>query len=355
MPIRPPRLEPGDTLGIIAPASAPPDPKNIDRGVAVLERLGFRVKLAAHVRRRHGFLAGTDRERAGDLMSMFADRSVKAILCVRGGYGTARLLPLLDYRAIRAHAKIFVGYSDITSLHCAFLTQANLISFHGPMLNSDFKHKDMPDFTLQSFFQTLGLAEATDGGVSRTLRAAVQHQHASIARHTRRAASHSNRSPAAAPGGITAGYHRKTVRILRRGVARGQLIGGNLTLLCSTIGTPWQPRFKDRVLFLEDLSEEPYRFDRMLTQLWNCGLLQEVAGIAIGINKNCDGPKAKRMKEYRQTLEDVLLERLLPLKIPIVAGLPFGHVPHNATLPVGAGVTLDANAGDLILSHACVR
>jgi len=160
MLIRPRRLQPGDTLGIIAPASAPPDPRNLDRAVATLEKLGFKVKLAPNARKRLGFLAGHDRERAGDVMRLFADRRVNAILCVRGGYGAARLLPLLDYRAIRANAKILVGYSDITSLHCAFLTKARLVSFHGPMLNSDFLHEDLPRFTLQSFLRTLTLTSA---------------------------------------------------------------------------------------------------------------------------------------------------------------------------------------------------
>jgi muramoyltetrapeptide carboxypeptidase len=317
MLIRPPALHLGDTLGIIAPASAPPDPKNVDRAVAVLEKLGFKIKFAPNVHRRLGYLAGTDRERAGDLMRMFADRKVHAVLCVRGGYGTARLLPLLDYETIRANAKIFVGYSDITSLHCALLTKANLISFHGPMLNSEFAHADLPRFTRQSFLRAL-----TESGAS---------------------------------GSISTGYERKTVKILRRGVARGQLIGGNLSLLCTTIGTPWQPPFRNRILFLEDLSEEPYRFDRMLTHLLNCGLLQQVAGLAIGLNADCEDPKAKTAKEYRQTLEDVLRERLLPLKIPIVTGLPFGHVPHNATLPVGAPATLDAERGDLLITGPAVR
>jgi muramoyltetrapeptide carboxypeptidase len=311
MLLRPTRLSPGDTLGIIAPASAPPDASSIDRAVAILEQHGFRVKLARHVRRRHGFLAGTDRERAGDLMRMFIDRKVNAILCVRGGYGTARLLPLLDYRVIREHAKIFVGYSDITSLHCALLTKAELVSFHGPMLNSDFVQLAMPKFTLQSFLRTL--------------------------------------TQAIAPGGISQGYRGKTVKVLRRGIVRGPLVGGNLTLLCTTLGTPWQPPFQGCILFLEDVGEQPYRFDRMLTQLLNCGLLQQVAGVAIGLNSDCVDPQAKRAREYRQTLEDVLKERLLPLKIPVVTGLPFGHVPHNATLPVGVSATLDGNRGELFL------
>lgn len=315
MLIRPRHLEPGSTLGIIAPASAPPDPKNVDRALATLEKLKFKTKLAKYVHKRHGFLAGSDRERAADLMSMFTNRKVDGILCVRGGYGTARLLPLLDFAVIQRHPKVFVGYSDITSLHCAFLVKSGLITFHGPMLNSDFAHADMPAFTTQSFLRTLMRPEA--------------------------------------PGDITTGYNGK-VKTLRGGVANGPLTGGNLTLLCASLGTPWQPPFRSRVLFLEDLDEVPYRMDRMLTQLLNAGLLQQVAGIGIGICKGCADPNAKKTKEFRQTLEDVFRERLLPLKIPVVMDLPFGHIPHNVTLPVGAHVTLDATNGRLIVGEAAV-
>jgi muramoyltetrapeptide carboxypeptidase len=317
MPVIPERLNAGDTIGIIAPASAPPDPKNIDRAVAVMEGLGFKTQLAPNVRKRWGFLAGSDRERAGDLMKMFADRKIRAIICVRGGYGTTRLLPLLDFRTIRANPKIFVGYSDITALHCAFLVKSDLVTFHGPMLNSDFAKPCVPDFTLRSFLVTL--------------------------------------MQPSAPGSIREGYRKKTISILRHGVASGQLIGGNLTLLCVSLGTPYQPPFKDRILFFEDLDEGPYRFDRMLTQLLNAGLLQQVAGIAIGINVGCKDPKARNAREYRQTLDDVFRERLRPLKIPVVVGLPFGHVPLNATLPVGVRVTLDANRGDLVITEPAVK
>jgi muramoyltetrapeptide carboxypeptidase len=317
MPIIPERLNPGDTIGLVAPASAPPDPKAIDRSVEAIERLGFKAKLASNVRKRWGFLAGNDRERASDLMRMFLDRKVKAILCVRGGYGSSRLLPRLDYAAIRAHPKLFIGYSDVTSLHCAFLAKSGLVSFHGPMLNSDFIQDKMPAFTLHSFLRTV--------------------------------------MEPSAPGSICQGYKKKTVSVMRRGTASGRLVGGNITLLCATLGTPWQPSFKNKILFFEDLDEVPYRFDRMLTQLLNAGLLQQVAGIAIGINKNCQDPKRKSSKEYRQSLEDVLKERLLPLKVPLVSGLPFGHIPHNATLPVGGQATLDAIKGDLILTAPAVR
>jgi muramoyltetrapeptide carboxypeptidase len=317
MPIKPERLSYGDTVGIIAPASAPPDPKAIDRSAAAVEQLGFRPRLAPNVRKRWGFLAGTDRERADDVMRMFRDRSVKAIICVRGGYGTARLLPLLDYATIHARPKILIGYSDITSLHCAFLKKANLVSFHGPMLNSDFIKPGLPEFTLQSFLRVLMRAK-----------------------------------PA---GSICEGYKKKTVSVLRPGVATGRLLGGNISLLCASLGTPYQASFKDRILFFEDLDEVPYRFDRMLTHLLNAGLLQQVAGVAVGINHNCRDPKAAETREYRQSMEDVLKERLLPLKVPVVAGLPFGHIRHNATLPVGVRVRLDADAGDLVVTEAAVR
>lgn len=317
MPIKPARLQRGDVIGIAAPASAPPDPKAIDRSVQALEQLGFKTKLAPNVRNRWGFLAGSDRDRAGDLMSLFADPKVQAIICVRGGYGTARLLSLLDYELIRAHPKIFVGYSDITSLHSGFLTKAGLISFHGPMLNSDFIHESMPEFTLQSFLRVLTESEA--------------------------------------PGSICRDYRKKSVKVLRSGVATGHLIGGNISIVCASLGTPYRPSFKGAILFFEDLDEVPFRFDRMLTQLLNAGLLQQVAGIAIGINKNCKDPKARKATEYRQTVEDVLKERLLPMGIPVVSGLPFGHVRWNATLPIGVQVRLDGDRGDLVITESAVQ
>jgi muramoyltetrapeptide carboxypeptidase len=314
--LRPRRLAPGDVIGIVAPASPPPDPTRLDLGIAALQRLGYRVKLAKHARARRGFLAGTDRERAGDLMRLFTDRAVDAILCVRGGYGAPRLLPLLDYREIRRHAKVFVGYRDLTALHCAFLTQAGMVSFHGPHVVGDFARADLPPFTLDSFQQTVGAGRTGD---------------------------------------IAAGCRDGNVTILRSGRARGRLIGGNLSLLCSLIGTPWLPDFRGRILFLEDVGEQPYRFDRMLTQLRNAGLLQQVAGIAVGVNADCEDPKAKDAKEFRQTIDDVLRDRLLPLQVPVAVGLPFGHVPLNATLPVGVNATLDAGQGKLLLNEPGVE
>lgn len=315
--IKPHRLQPGDIVGIVAPASAPPDPKAVDRVMAQVERLGFKPKLAKNVRSRHGFLAGTDRERASDLMAMFTDKKVKGIICLRGGYGTARILGLLDYETIRCNPKVLAGYSDITTLHCALALKTGLVTFHSPMLNEGLGAEDFPKFSNESFLRNVTEAK-----------------------------------PA---GSICSGGDRKTISILRRGVAEGRLVGGNLSVLVTTIGTPYQPQFKNRILFFEDISEKPYRLDRMITHLLNAGLLQQVAGVAVGVNQDCEDPAAVNAKEYRQTAADVLKERLKPLGVPVVTGLPFGHQPINATIPIGVRARLDANRGDLIILEAAVK
>ncbi len=317
MPTKPLHLQHGDTIGVVAPASPPPDPSTIERVVAALEKLGFKARLGAQVRRRHGFLAGSDRERAEDLMEMFTEPRVKGIVCLRGGYGTTRLLSLLDFSTIRANPKVFVGYSDITALHLAFLKKASLVSFHGPMVHSDFIKPELPEFTLQGFLRTV--------------------------------------MQPSAPGSICRGYDGQTVQVISPGTAAGPLVGGNLSLICATLGTCYQPAFKGRIFFFEDIEEAPYRIDRMLTHLLNAGVLQQVAGIAVGIHRNCIDPKAKEAKEYRQTLEDVLQERLAPLKVPVVSGLPFGHVPLNATLALGVRARLDAGRGELCLEEPAVK
>ena len=296
---------------------APPDPKAVDRAAAALEKYGFKPKLAKNVRARHGFLAGTDRERATDLMAMFADKKVDAIICLRGGYGAARLLERLDYEVIRRNPKILSGYSDITSLHGALARKVNLISIHAPMLNGALADPRVPEFTRRSFLRTVMEAR-----------------------------------PA---GSISDGYEGKMVSVLRGGVAAGRLIGGNLSLLCASLGTPFAPSFKGKILFFEDISEKPYRLDRMLTQLLNAGILQQVAGVAVGVNRDCNDPDAKPGGEYRQTAADVVKERLATLRVPVVTGLPFGHVDLNATIPVGVKAILDGNKGDLIITEAAVR
>ena len=316
--IKPQRLVPGDNVGIIAPASAPPDPKAVDRAMNQVECLGFRPVLGRSVRMRHGFLAGSDRDRAGDVMRMFMDRRVRGIICLRGGYGAARLVERLDFSAIRMHPKVFAGYSDITTLHCAFLTRAGLVTFHSPMLNEGLGRADFPACSNESFLHTVTIS-APSGSLLKRCKP------------------------------------REKVTIVRRGVAEGRLLGGNLSVLMTTLHTPIQPRFRNRILFLEDVAEPPYRLDRMLTHLLNAGLLQQVAGVAFGTVTQCLDPLAKRAREYRQTALDVIRERLAPLGIPVLAGLPFGHQPINATIPTGIRARLDANRGDLEIMESAVR
>jgi muramoyltetrapeptide carboxypeptidase len=315
-PFKPARLEFGDTVGIIAPASPPPDPNAVDRAAATLEKFGFKPKLSAHVRARHGFLAGGDTNRAADLMAMFADENVRAIFCLRGGYGTARILNLLDYDFIRRNPKIFIGYSDITALHCAFSKNVKMISFHAPMLNGGLADENLPDFTRDSFLRTVMTPQP--------------------------------------PGSIVADSDKKNISTLRCGIAEGRLIGGNLSVLVTTLGTPFQPKFHGRILLLEDVGEKPYRLDRMLTHLWNAGIFQQVAGVAVGVNSDCEDSAVKPGGEYRQNSADVFMERLANLKVPVVMGLPFGHVAVNATLPIGARAKLDGDNGDLIITEAAV-
>ena len=316
MPTKPPRLHLGDTVGIVAPASPPDRTDAVDRAVAALEDLGFKVKLGRNIRKRKGFLAGTDEQRASDLMQLFQDTQVRAIFCLRGGYGSARLLALLDFNCIRRNPKIFVGYSDITALHGALLRQASLVTFHGPMLGSDLAKPDADAFTVGSFLNMV-----TEPKVC---------------------------------GSIGADRVTNGVTILRRGVARGRLVGGNLSILCSLLGTPFMPPFKGGILFFEEIGEEPYRLDRMLTQLLNAGLLQQLAGVAIGMHINCEDSEPHR-RDSRQTVQDVLRDRLMPLRIPIVMNFPFGHVRKNATVPLGIRALLDGNRGELSFCEPAVR
>ncbi len=315
--LKPERLCFGDTVGLIAPASPPPDPKAIDRAAAALEEYGFKPKLAKNVRARHGFLAGSDRERAADFMAMFTDKKVKTVVCLRGGYGCYRILDRLDYTVIRRHPKIFSGYSDITALHSVLAAKCGMISFHAPMWNGALADPKVPAFAKKSFLRTV--TEAT------------------------------------APGSICAGYTGKTVSILRDGMAEGRLVGGNLSLICASLGTPFAPSFKGKILFFEDISERPGRVDRMLTQLWHAGVFSQVAGVAVGVNQECDEPGKTKSKEYQQTGADVVRERLAALRVPVVIGLPFGHVDLNATIPVNALARLDGKCGDLIITEAAVK
>lgn len=314
--IRPPRLRQGMTVGLVSPASNVPEDEDIAFAMDVVRSLGFAVKPAEHLYQRNQYLAGTDQQRAADLNAMFADREVDAIFCLRGGYGSSRLLPLLDYRLIADRPKVLMGYSDITALHCAISLRSGLVTFHGPIAGDNFT-----DYSYAQFRQTL-----VEGRAGQPLAAPP---------------------PFEDPGpGRVEKENRLTV--LHPGTAEGPLLGGNLSLLCHLMGTPWEPDFNGRLLFLEDVHEAPYRVDRMLTQLRLAGALERVAGIVFGKFTEAESHKNSF------SMEQVLRERSAGLGVPVLRGLMIGHVEDQAVIPLGVRARLDTDTATLTLLEPAV-
>ncbi len=312
-PIKPRVLRPGDTVGLVAPASYTFDLWQLDDAFARVEALGLQPKFGKHVRGRRGFLSGTDDERLEDLHSMFADRGVAAIFALQGGYGTPRLLDRLDYDLIRRNPKILLGYSDITGLHLAIGKKAGLVTFHGPNMVGA-----LPPRTLELLKKALFVPEPI-GEVTNP----------------------------AEPDPLNVEFPLRTVA---PGVARGRIVGGNLTLVSATMGTPYEIETKDRIVFLEDTGEAPYRIDRMLVQLRLAGKLQQAAGIVFGTCTDC-GP-GKSSFELSLSLSEVLEEQLGSLGKPVLAGLVFGHTKEKAILPIGVEAELDASAHRVTVTEA---
>jgi muramoyltetrapeptide carboxypeptidase len=295
--LKPPRLRPGDLIGVIAPAS-PMKHDRLENGICYLENLGYKVKLGKSVYHQHGYLAGRDRERADDINKMFRDRRVKAIFCIRGGYGTPRLLPLLDYHAIRANPKIFAGYSDITALQLAMLRHAGLVTFSGPMVAAEMG-KGIDPFTEENFWRVLTHPE---------------------------------------PFGELARPAGGQYQLIARGKVSGPLLGGCLSLIVCLVGTPHFPNVKGSIFCVEELGEAPYRVDRMLVQLREAGILQRLGGFVLGQMTDC----VPTDNEPSQTLDDLMRDFIAPLKIPAIAGLDYGHVDVKYTLPLGIRAELNA-------------
>lgn len=316
MRVRPPRLRPGSVLGVVAPASPVYNRSEIARAVAVLEGLGFRVKLGKHVRDRHGYLAGEDAARADDFMRTWLDPEVDGVICLRGGYGSARMLDALDYAALAAHPKVFVGFSDITSLHLALGRRANLVTFYGPMLTT-LARPDLSAYTREGLVQAL--------------------------------------TSAAPLGPVAPNPDDPWVETVTDGVAEGELAGGCLRLLTSALGTPDEPDWRGRIVFFEDVNEEPYSVDRSLTQLRRAGMLDGVAGIVVAEHVACAPREFRPAFPSTLSLEDVIDELLRPLGVPTIHGLPLGHGRHLATLPLGVRARLDAGAGQLAILDPATR
>ncbi len=293
MMIKPPALKTRDTIGVVAPAGAIV-PHELESGVKRLEGLGFRVKLGKSIRSIFRTMAGTDRERADDLLQMFSDPQVKAIVCARGGYGSARVIPHLDRDLIRKYPKVFVGSSDITALLLYLVQDCGLVAFHGPMVGPNFGKAPSP-LTEEVFLRVL-----------------TQNQPA---------------GPLRLPN----------IKVLRTGRSEGRLVGGCLSVLCSVMGTPFDAYTEDAILFLEDVKEPPYRIDRMLTQLKAAGKFRKVRGVLFGPMLDC---RPQQGAVYN--LEEVILDVLNDLQVPILFGVPSGHGEHNVTLPMGVRVRVSA-------------
>ncbi|CAB1063996.1 Muramoyltetrapeptide carboxypeptidase (EC [Olavius sp. associated proteobacterium Delta 1] len=292
----PARLRPGDTIGIVAPAG-PFDRDTLARGTRLLEDYGLTVFTPPGLLDANLYLAGSDQHRAHFINQLFADKNIDAIICARGGYGSIRILPLLDYQTIADNPKVFIGFSDITVLLAVLADRSGLATFHGPVVTS---LADAPAATRDSLMQA----------VSSDAKLEIQ-----VARG----------------------------KTIKPGSASGIVCGGNLTTLCHLIGTPYAPNFTDKILFLEDRAEAPYRIDRMLVHMQLAGCFENLAGIALGSFENCG-----TIDEIYNIVAATFQDR----SFPILAGLEVGHGKNNHTLPFGIEATLNADGRYLAYHRA---
>jgi muramoyltetrapeptide carboxypeptidase len=300
---------------LVSPASATWVTEEIDIIKDTVTALGLKLRLGQHMLDRYGYLAGKDADRAADLNAMFADNSVDGILCVRGGWGCNRLLPLLDYKTIAAHPKILLGYSDITSLLTAIYAKTGLVTFHGPVGAStwnSFSH----DYLRRVLF------------------------------NAERVAMENPRTT-----GDSLVVTKDRIQTITPGTVSGRLVGGNLTVLTAMLGSEYLPDWSGTILFLEDTNENIYRIDRMLTQLKLAGVLDKISGLVFGKCTKC----APGEGHGSLTLEEVLNDHIKPLKIPAWYGAMIGHIENKFTVPVGVRAEINAERGTITLLESAVR
>ena len=308
--VKPSVLRKGDTVGIISPSTQVTDPDKLQLAQRTVDYFGLKSKWGRSVRTHRAQDIATVAERVHDLHQMFSDPEVRAVLCIRGGYGASQLLGDIDYQLIRSNPKILVGYSDITALHLAIHQKTGLVTFHGPVLLSEFTPYTL-DCYQRALFSTAPLGSLTNPHEANALR----------------------------PG--------HNLRTIRGGIAQGKLTGGNLTLISTLMGTPFEIETKDRIFFTEDVGEENYRIDRMLTQLRLSHKLQDSAGIVFGECHNCGPNDYQPSFAWNLTYGEVLDDRFTGIKAPILSGLTIGHTADQLTLPLGVLATLDADKGTL--------
>src|SRR4051812_7113588 len=311
---KPKALAAGDTVGLVLPATAAGAMDEIAFAKEQLEAIGFKVVLGKHVYDRWGYFAGRDRDRAADINAFFADDAIAGVVCYTGGWGSPRVLPFLDYELIARKPKVLIGFSDITALLNAVHQRSGIVTFHGPVGGSTFE-----PYTLENFRRVV-MTAAPAGALP---------------------------TPSKKPNELIDRVNR--IVKLAPGKGRGRLVGGNLTMIASMMGTPYELDTAGAIVFLEDTHEEPYRIDRMLTQLALGGKFNGIAGFAWGRCTDCE---AKGGTTF--SLEEILRDRFSSLGVPALSGLSFGHIEQKLTLPIGVMATIDGDAGTLTIDEAAV-
>lgn len=310
--IKPAKLKTGDVIGIIAPASAPVDPTKLENGIRYIEKNGYRVELGNNVSKINGYLAGTDQERADDLNSMFKNKDVKAIICLRGGYGASRILDKINYKLIRSNPKILVGYSEITALQMAILQKSGLVTFAGPMVATDFGNEITP-YTEDFFWRIISSSKKI--------------------------------------GRLKYPDNEKLVSITKGG-ASGRIIGGNLSVFAALTGTEYFPDLKGRILMFEEVDELPYKVDRLLNQLRLLKVFKQIKGIILGRFVDCnEHDTSKRTLTLGEVMEDYMKD----LKIPVLYTFPHGHIKDKVTVPFGINVKMNASKGFVEYLESAVK
>ncbi len=312
--IKPPRLMPGDTVALVAPASATFKTIELDIAKESLEALGLQVRIGGHLLDRHGYLAGLDRDRAEDINRFFADRSIKAILPIRGGWGSSRLLPFLDYDVIRRNPKIVLGYSDITALLLAMHARTGLVTFHGPN----------------------GMGRWDEFSVGWVRRILFEREAVTMENPREK--------------GEFLVQTENRIQTITPGVVRGRILGGNLSVLTAIMGSPYLPDWDNTILFLEDVGEDVYRVDRMMTTLKLAGVLERIRGFIFGTCSECEPGEGYGSL----TLEEVFTDHVRPLKVPAWQGAMIGHRMPQFTIAVGSQVEIDATAGRIRMLEPAV-
>ena len=309
--IKPKKLKKNDTIGIISPGSSPDDLSKIEEGVKYLEKLGYNVEAGKNVGKTNGYLAGNDNERLDDLHYMFRKKEIKAIFCLRGGYGSGRLLDKINFNIIKKNPKIFVGYSDITALHLSIFKKTNLITFAGPMIATDFL-EGLNEKAEECFWSMLTSSKKI---------------------------------------GKIKSIGDREIQSLRKGKSQGALFGGNLSVLTSLLGSNFIPIFEKSILLLEETCEPPYKIDRMFNQLKLAGVFQKTSGIILGAFNNC---REENSEKHTLTLGEVIQDYLGDSKKPVIYNFSHGHIKEILTLPIGLKVKLNSDKNYIEFTESAV-